>query len=99
MKKSSIDRLLLSAAILARFWHLVALLKALICPLLLYMDILAIEGWYHIRKFIPLDWLVILFAIVVTIFIVIVLFSVFWREQGTNIVFGSVHCDFFIGQN
>jgi hypothetical protein len=35
---------------------------------------------------------VILFAIVVTNFIVIVakkmLFSVFWREQGTNIVFG-----------
>ena len=40
--------------------------------LLLYMDIPAIEGWYHIQKFIPLDWLVILFAIVVTIFIVIV---------------------------
>ena len=71
--------------------------------LLLYMDVPAIEGWYHIRKFIPLDWLVILFALVVTIFIVIVakkmLFSVFWREQGTNIVFGSVHYNFFIGQN
>ena len=40
--------------------------------LLLYMDVLAIEGWYHIRKFIPLGWSVILFAIVVTIFIVIV---------------------------
>ena len=40
--------------------------------LLLYMDVPLIEGWYHIRKFIPLDWSVILFAIVVTIFIVIV---------------------------
>ena len=36
------------------------------------MDVLAIEGWYHIQKIIPLDWSVILFAIVVTIFIFIV---------------------------
>ena len=27
------------------------------------------------------------------------IFSVFWREQGVNIVFGSVHYDFFIWQN
>ena len=44
----------------------------MVLPLLLYMDFLAIEGRYHIRKFIPLDCSVILFAIVVTIFIVIV---------------------------
>ena len=36
------------------------------------MDVPAIEGWYYIRKFILLDWSVILFALVVTIFIVIV---------------------------
>ena len=30
--------------------------------LLLYMDVQEIEGWYHIRKFIPLDWSVILFV-------------------------------------
>ena len=39
--------------------RLVASLKALVCLLLLHMDGWQIRGWDHIRKFIPLDWLVI----------------------------------------
>ena len=36
-----------------------AFLKALVRPLLLNMDGWQIRGWYHIQKFIPLDWSVI----------------------------------------
>ena len=49
-QKSSYGWLLLSAAILARFWCLVALLKALVLPLLLHMDGGTIGGRYGYRN-------------------------------------------------
>ncbi len=36
-----------------------AFMSCLVCPRLLNMDGLQIRGWYHIQKFIPLDWSVI----------------------------------------
>ena len=62
--------------------------------LLLYMDVPTFEGWYHIRKFIPLDWSVILFGCERGVSVVRV--ERFCRQNYENYEFILGHYEFMV---